>query len=648
MPIISKEKRRVYARKIASFWMDFSHNRVGLIGLIIVSLYVITAAVGPILLPYPAEGLQRVANSYAMPSWVTIFPQFKNLPPTIDIPLNSLTASDQYPEINLTSLSEGVISYQPVDSASLENRTFRFKVEFNYAYDKPGSFTVHLTWRANFTGLRYRIEVNITNPQGETFLLLGRAFIAHIEHVDVPSTYWNMTYGDWLVSSGAVELARVMNFERFYNELYPLYYNRSLLSLGYSAYYNQSGLVFFDLYNRTISILQNRTSYEIPEFDKYFEEFWNGNETWTGWSIYTSNLTGTEVSKIMRWHKNILSFDWERAGNPGNFTEYFKQYWYGNETWNGYWNDVFIKVLEREREKFEAKAKEYADKMAKIDADQKARSISPVGQIFVGSGKYFIEVNVIIEQITPDAKLDITIDPSSKFTIWGSVHGLLGTDHQGRDVLTQVVAGARISLIVGILAAISATALEIFFGVSSGYLGGFVDEAIMRIVDVFLCLPVLPILLALSAYFKPNVYFIVLLIAIFGWQGGARVIRSRVLTLREMPFVESARASGASDIYLIFRHLVPNVFPIVAASMVLAVPGAIITEAALSFLGFGDPLAPTWGKMLHEAQEVGAFSSLAWWYILPPGFAITILCVGFVFIGHALDEIVNPRLRRRR
>ena len=131
-------------------------------------------------------------------------------------------------------------------------------------------------------------------------------------------------------------------------------------------------------------------------------------------------------------------------------------------------------------------------------------------------------------------------------------------------------------------------------------------------------------------------------------QGLSRVIRSRVLSLREMPFIESAKAAGASDSYIIIRHLVPNVFPVAMASMILAVPAAILTEAALSFLGFGDPFVPTWGKMLHEAYTEGAFGAFAWWYILPPGLAITFICLAFVFIGHALDEIVNPRLRRRR
>jgi peptide/nickel transport system permease protein len=340
---------------------------------------------------------------------------------------------------------------------------------------------------------------------------------------------------------------------------------------------------------------------------------------------------------------------WRRAFDSDiGYGDYFDQYWYGNATWSGFWNQVAQVMVEKEMASFAEDAAKLADLKAKDKADQESRQISPVKQIFVGQGVYTIKIYVIVEPLSSNANLDIDISPGSGFIIWGSIHGFLGSDNQGRDILTQVLNGARISLIVGALAALFATFLEIVFGVASGYLGGLADEAIMRVVDVMLCLPTLPLLLALSAYYRPNVYFIVLIIAIFGWQGGARVIRSRVLTLREMPFVESAKASGASDIYLIFRHLIPNIFPIAIASMILAVPAAIITEAAISFLGFGDPLAPTWGKMLQEAQNAGAFSSLAMWYILPPGLAITILCVAFVFLGHALDEIVNPRLRRRR
>lgn len=231
-------------------------------------------------------------------------------------------------------------------------------------------------------------------------------------------------------------------------------------------------------------------------------------------------------------------------------------------------------------------------------------------------------------------------------TIWGRVQGVMGTDNSGGDAWTELIYGVRISLMVGVLAALIATSLGILYGVVAGYLGGFVDELLMRIVDVLLCIPVLPILLILTRYFFASVYIVIVLIAIFGWQGLSRVIRSRVLTLKEMAFIESARASGASDTYLMIHHLIPNILPIAMAAMVLAVPGAIITEAALSFLGFGDPNAPTWGRMLYNAYQLGGLK--APWVWLPPGLAITAICIGFVFIGHAVDEIVNPRLRRRR
>ena len=271
----------------------------------------------------------------------------------------------------------------------------------------------------------------------------------------------------------------------------------------------------------------------------------------------------------------------------------------------------------------------------------------PAPIVMPEKGVYGIQLKLEFSNIYPyeGARAELYIK-NVGFTIWGRVHGIFGTNFVGNDSWTELVYGARISLMVGLLAAMIGTSLGIVYGVISGYLGGFVDEFLMRVVDVMLCIPVLPILLILMRYFQPNVYLVVVLIAIFGWQGLSRVIRSKVLSLKEMAFIESARASGASDSYLMFKHLVPNVLPIAMAALVLAVPGAIITEAALSFLGFGDPNAATWGRMLYHAYQLGGLE--AWWVWLPAGLSICVICVGFVFIGHAVDEIVNPRLRRRR
>lgn len=272
---------------------------------------------------------------------------------------------------------------------------------------------------------------------------------------------------------------------------------------------------------------------------------------------------------------------------------------------------------------------------------------NPAPVIFAENGEYTLVLRVRFKPESMDAKAEVTIE-DSKFVILGHVHGILGCDNVGADIFSQVIYGARISLVIGLLAAAVGASIGIIVGVLSGYLGGLVDEVTMRVVDILLCLPLLPLLLTLVFLFGKNVFYIVLFIAIFGWQGLARIIRSQVLSLRETAFIECAKAAGASKFYIMMKHLIPNVLPIAFASLVLRVPAAILFEASLSFLGFGDPRVPTWGKMLHHAFGFGAFTHLAWWWLIPPGLAITLLCISFVFMGHALDEVVNPRLRRRR
>lgn len=286
--------------------------------------------------------------------------------------------------------------------------------------------------------------------------------------------------------------------------------------------------------------------------------------------------------------------------------------------------------------------------------DELSPLFNPTPTVFSRKGKYYLYLEISFSPPKPPFVAPGTVGESTiilkngELRIMGEVWGLLGTNAFRQDVWTLLIAGVRISLIVGGLAALIATTAGILWGVISGYLGGVIDEAMMRLVDILLCLPVLPLLIILIGYFEPSVFHVVLLIAIFGWQGLSRIIRSRVLSIRELPFIESARAAGGSDSYVMTKHIIPNVIPVALASMVLSVPGAILTEAALSFLGFGDPRAPTWGRMLHRARGSYAFHQMAWWYVIPPGLAITLLCLAFVFISHAVDEIVNPKLRRRR
>ncbi len=215
---------------------------------------------------------------------------------------------------------------------------------------------------------------------------------------------------------------------------------------------------------------------------------------------------------------------------------------------------------------------------------------------------------------------------------------ILGTNGIGQDIFSELVYGARISLFVGFVAAILATALGVFVGLVSGYFRGITDDILMRVVDIFLLVPGLPLIIVLSAYLGPGIQNIIIAIALLGWASTARVVRSRVLQVREMAFVRCARSLGAGASYLIFRHILPNTLNVILAKASLAVAGAMLTEAGVSFLGLGDPTQKSWGMMLHDAfSHGGVVNGYFWWY-LPPIFCISLAVLGFTLSGYACGE----------
>jgi len=232
-------------------------------------------------------------------------------------------------------------------------------------------------------------------------------------------------------------------------------------------------------------------------------------------------------------------------------------------------------------------------------------------------------------------------------TIEGGRWGWLGTDHRGRDAFTLFILGIRISLIVGIAATLIATVLGLSMGLLSGYAGGVTDTLIMRIVDVLLSIPTLPILMVVAGMWGKGLWNLVIVLAAFSWMGTARTVRSMTLSLRDAPWVENLRAIGAKRNYILSRHLIPEAMPLLLANIALGVPGAILAEAGLAFLGLSDPRVPSWGRMLHEAYTFGAFTSGAWWVILPPGLGISVICLTFMSIGRKLEELADPRLTKK-
>ena len=223
---------------------------------------------------------------------------------------------------------------------------------------------------------------------------------------------------------------------------------------------------------------------------------------------------------------------------------------------------------------------------------------------------------------------------------------LLGTDYEGHDILAWVIYGTRSELMVGITAAFVAVVIGTVVGLVAGFYPGIIDSLLMRATDVMLALPGLVILLLFAAVFGPSLINIMIIIAILSWAGIARVIRSVTLSLKERAFVDAAIIAGASESRLIFRHIAPNVLPYTFLYMTFTISGAIVTEAILAFLGFGDPTNITWGMMLQFLQISGQSLTAPWW-LLPPGICITLLSLSFYLIGRAFDEVVNPRLRKR-
>lgn len=224
-----------------------------------------------------------------------------------------------------------------------------------------------------------------------------------------------------------------------------------------------------------------------------------------------------------------------------------------------------------------------------------------------------------------------------------------GTNDIGQDIFSELVFGARVSLFVGFFAAFVSVVIGTIVGMFSGYMRGMTDEALMGMTDIILIIPALPLMIILAAHASPSIWNIIIVIGALWWTSTARVVRSRVLQLREMPFVEAVRALGAGDTYIIFRHILPNTFQVVLAKFILAVAGAMLTEASLSFLGFGDPLQKSWGMMLNYAFSRGGFINGYWWWYLPPGLCLSLAVLSFVLIGFGLeeteqDEITSSRL----
>jgi peptide/nickel transport system permease protein len=265
------------------------------------------------------------------------------------------------------------------------------------------------------------------------------------------------------------------------------------------------------------------------------------------------------------------------------------------------------------------------------------------GRIGLGVLGLFVFLGIFGSAIAPD-------DPTaSSLDVLGGISAdhWLGTTENGEDVFSQLLVGARVSIVVGFAAAAISALLGATVGLIGGYFGGWTDRILDAFENWFLVIPTLPLMIVLARLLEPSLTVLIAVIGLTSWAGTGRIVRAQVLTLRERAFVERARALGAGDGYIIRTHILPNTLPLIFANTVLIVAVAILSEAALAFLGLGDPTRVSWGTMLENAFSAGAPSAGAWWYIVPPGLCITLLVLSVSILGYLFEEYVNPRLREQ-
>jgi peptide/nickel transport system permease protein len=235
----------------------------------------------------------------------------------------------------------------------------------------------------------------------------------------------------------------------------------------------------------------------------------------------------------------------------------------------------------------------------------------------------------------------------TKLILGGKRFGIIGTDEMRRDLAIGLLWGTPIALFIGLSVSSISILIGLVYGVISGYKGRRTDEGLMRINDIFYSLPTLPLLIILSIIVGRNIFIIVLFLIFFGWMGTAKISRSLALQIKNFQYIEAAKMMGQSDIKIIFKHIIPQLLPLTFASIAISVPGAILAEASLSFIGLGDPSVPTWGQILHEAHLASAASRGLWWWLIPPGMLIALTGLAFVLIGNTFESIFNPKMKKQ-
>jgi len=691
-----------YRERIAGFWKEYRKSKMGLAGLGIIFFFVGVALIAPVVCPWPQPVLINLAPRLSAPLWLMpINPYgFTRIDPLRNSAFTSNASTWQYGEL---SLDEGyTVIANPHFTGGMSGWTFResgggtsvldgfYNSTYGLPADKEGSGPGCFEWVFE--------DTSETVAYGDTHAYLEYSFLFNASRyppglVSIHPSNVSIRYGV-MVEYLSTATQRGDSMILFSIEIYnssaipvSVYSRRYIASVDWTSrekWMSQENITMTFTTTDTITlsmhlIFRDPSPQDTPRVRVYFDDIQvfiraknadpssvpyieghynpnEGNPDTSGPGCYQftfqddDNETYYPVTEA--WIQS--NFTWDYFERP---REAYLVYSYRIDV-SGDIGDAYVEILlEVIVEKnghvevvlSSDAAQDFRESHVWAQSPRKVMDAFMIINTFDERGNLWVRYKVKISDPTPEdtPKFTVYLD-DCQIEVYGNYYGLLGAGQYGEDLWAQLLWGSRIAILVGLAAAAIATFIGLIVGLVSGYFGGLIDEVLMRVTDFFLIIPGLPLMIVLAAILGPSCLNIILVIAIVGWTGTARLVRSQVLAERQKAYVEAAHAIGASDLYIIFRHILPNVTPLLFAQITLAVAGSILSEAGLAFLGLTSPYDVSWGRMLMQASSSGAYSRGTWWYVFFPGLCIVLLALSFTMVGYAVDQILNPRLRVRK